>query len=193
MNSHFTSKRLLTIALLLFSILSGCASVKRTEIATDKVYPDVRTAALDTKPIINAKYGDFVNVKIENISPSVNGEKSPNKFEAIGIDAIKGQPFTVQVSSICDCLGFRKWIVSPVPYLFSQDGELIAQEQIISPTLKILKGIFPTDGQYKIIVVADNTHEGKKIGDALGNLGVVHFSLPEEVHPTGLIQVNWLK
>jgi hypothetical protein len=184
--------KMLSVAI--FSIvLTACASVTRTDVATNKIYPNIKAAVLDTKPLINVTYGEFVNVKIENVSPSVSGQKSLNKFEVVGLDGIKNQPFTIGVNSVCDCLGFKKWAVYPVAYLFDDSGAVIAQEKIGDPMSKILTGVFPADGHYKVLVIADNTNEGKKIGDAVGYMGAFKFSLAETVHPTGLIQVNWQK
>jgi hypothetical protein len=183
------------VSLVLSLTLISCASVKRTDIEATTTYSDVKTAALATKPLIEVKYSDFVNVKISDISPSVSGKSAPNKFEVISLAGVKDQAFTVVISSLCDCLGFRKWTVYPVAYMFDSAGGLVAnEEKIVDPKVKILKGTFPNDGVYKIVVIADNTNKGKKIGEAIGYLaGVPVFAVAETIHPTGLIQVNWQK
>lgn len=179
---------------LLSLLLASCASVKRTESATVEVYPDVKAAAVQTKPIVNLKYGDFVNINIQNISPSVKGLTSANKFEIVGIEGRAGEHFSIMVGSICDCLGFRKWAVYPITHLLKENGDLVASEKIENPKLRSLTGVFPETGRYKIVVVADSANEGKKLSDIAAYIGGVGlFTIPEKAHPTGLVQVNWPK
>jgi ribosomal protein S2 len=82
-----------------------------------------------------------------------------------------------------------------VAYVFDSAGGLIAnEEKIVDPKVKVLKGVFPSDGIYKVVVVADNTNKGKKIGEAIGYLaGLPVFAIAETIHPTGLVQVSWHK
>ena len=124
----------------------------------------------------------------------MKGVGSANKFEGVGVEGKAGERVAITVISICDCLGFRKWAVYPVAQLLKENGDLVASEKIENPKVKNLTGIFPETGRYKILVIADNTNEGKKLGDIAGYIGGLQvLTIPEKVHPTGLMQVNWTK
>lgn len=180
------------LPLVLISLLSACANVERKESAADKMYKDAKSAAVATQPLMSVQKGKFVNIDITSNSPSIQGQKKPNKFEVVSVNGRKDQKFNFIVAALCDCLGFRKWSIAPEAYLFDNNGELVAQETTLNPIAKSLTGSFPADGEYKVLVVADDTNDGSPIAEVPIQLGLVPVAtLPQTVHPTGIVQVYW--
>ncbi len=178
--------------------LSACASISRSEFAGDVRHSDLRTAALSTKPIGHVEYGNGRNIKIGMNSPLMVGESLKGRFEVVSLQGVRGQPYALTVLAICDCLGFRKWTVVPDAYLLDHEGMMIAQGAIISPTHRHITGVFPRDGEYKVLVMADATHEGEKVGSIRawlpgGGLTSSFLDIPKRSHPTGIVQVSYPK
>lgn len=202
------SKLLLVALIAVF--MSGCATnitnARRTDDRAGKIYKAVGEAALDTAPLSPLNFGAIVNLDITVASPAVAGEKGNNKFEVLGLIGKKDQEFTISIMPLCDCLGVNKWLVSPDPYLLNTQGEIVAQIDKSGPppatnvrfVVKTLKGKFAADGEYKLAMIADNTHEGQKIAETGTSILMVGFipvpipSIDEVVHPTGKVQVQWI-
>jgi len=178
--------------------LSACASILRSDFAGDVRHSDLRTAALNVKPIGHIEYGNGRNIKIGMDSPLIAGETLKGRFEVVSIQGTQGQPYAITVVAICDCLGFRKWTVVPDAYLLDHEGKTVTQGTVISPTHRYITGTFPRDGEYKVLVLADANHEGEKVGSISawlpgGGLTSGFLDIPKRSHPTGIVQVSYPK
>jgi len=178
--------------------LSACASISRSDFAGDARHTDLRTAALNTKPIGQVEYGNARNIKIGTNSPLMATDSLNGRFEVVSIQGVKGRPYAITVAAICDCLGFRKWSIVPEALLMDQDGNTLAQGAVTAPTIRYITGTFPQDGEYKVLVMADATSEGKSVGEILawipGPIVTPGFlSISMRSHPTGVVQVNHQK
>lgn len=178
--------------------LSACASISRSDFAGDARHTDLRTAALNTKPIGQVEYGNARNIKIGMSSPVMTADSLNGRFEVVSIQGVKGRPYAITVAAICDCLGFRKWSVVPEAYLLDHDGNTLAQGAFISPTIRYITGTFPQDGEYKVLVAADATSEGERVGEIRGGMAIPGqgfipnvLQLALRSHPTGIVQVNY--
>lgn len=235
------------VAVIIALLMASCTVTRKTEVTTAKIYTDIQSASLATEPVVSVTYKGFVRINIGDNAPLITGEKSPNKFGVIGVTGKKNEDFTIVVRAECDCtpppltfdfnsylntLNFKERAVSPIAYLLNTDGEVVAQGQTTNirailglpeKTLKgelpvlLLKGKFPSDAQYKVIVIADNTNSGMKIAEIVksgngagagGLTGAIIFTAldmliemdlipwpttPVVAHPTGLIWVQWIK
>jgi hypothetical protein len=178
--------------------LSACASISRFDFAGDARHPDLRTAALNSKPIGQVEYGSARNIKIGTNSPLMVADSLNGRFEIVSIQGVKGRPYSITVAALCDCLGFRKWSVVPEAYLLDHLGNTVAQGARTAPTSRYITGTFPEDGEYKVLVLADATSEGARVGEIQGWVpgpaAVAGFlSISMQSHPTGIVQVNHQK
>lgn len=185
-------KKISWASIVLTLLLIGCTSVKRSEPASKQVYSSVKDVALNVNPIVTVPYGKHVVLNIEDSSPSIQGKRAPNKVEVVAVEGTADKPFAITVTTRCDCLGFRKYSVYPIASLVDQMGESIGTSQDIGPKTRVLKGVFPANGLYKVVVIADNTKEGEKLSDVNAYVGGIPiFTIPEVVHPTGKVEVNF--
>lgn len=178
--------------------LSACASISRPDFAGDVRHADLRAAALSTKPIGHVEYGNARNIKIGTNSPLMAADPLNGRFEIVSIQGVKGRPYAITVAAICDCLGFRKWSVVPEAYLLDQHGDTLAQGAKTALTTRYITGTFPEDGEYKVLVLADATSEGERVGEIQawlpGPAAAAGFlSMSMRSHPTGVVQVNHQK
>ena len=184
------------VCAILVCILTGCISTKRTS-SIVTVYDDISIATTNVKPLVSLSYGTSQRILIEeNVSPKIklNFEEETDYFEVISIDGKKGQAFNLEVSALCDCLGFRKWGVLPDSFLISPEGQQVGVRNNTSIDQIRHTGNFPMDGKYKLMVIAKSKYVGQKIGDVKGYLpNTSTISLPVTVHPTGTVIVWWLK
>lgn len=173
--------------------LGGCASTaSRSEASSSQIYTSAKEGAASVKPIVTMQRGQNIHIFIESTSPQVDGKRVPNKFEVVGIEGKRGEPYTIVVAPRCDCLGFRKWSVYPVASMLDQNGEPVGTVEQVGPKNRVLRGTFPQDGVFKLVLIADNTEEGTKLGNVAGFIGgVTVFNIAETVHGTGRVEVNF--
>lgn len=172
--------------------LTGCATASRTEAVSAKVFTTTSEAVAEVTPITSLQRGKGIDIKIETNSPSIKGKRVPNKFEVVDIIGKKGDAYTLIVASRCDCLGFRKYSIYPDASLLDQTGAPIGEVTSSSPKIRVLRGTFPKDGTFKLVVIADNTEEGKKVGEVDVYFRALSlFKIDETVHPTGRVEVNF--
>jgi hypothetical protein len=192
-------KALVSSVLAACLVLSGCAGVVRTDNAGDKKYSDVKAAKLDTKAIGEVNYGDFKNIKISANSPSIDSASLKGRYEVVSVHGEKDKSFEITVAGICDCLGFRKWSIVPFSYLVDEAGNTVSTGKFAAPNVQLLSGSFPADGNYYVLIVADSTSAGRRVGEVYAGLmsGGVYkpdaFAVSMTSHPTGIVQVNWPK
>lgn len=186
----------LLVTFLFIAMLAGCATVKRIESLSNSTSSDI-TGAIALKPISAISHGKTIRFNIKKgLSPSIRRvNDGKDYYEIIELYGNADSNFNFTISSFCDCLGFRKWAVHPVATLYNANGEVIANESLTNnPMIKNINGKFPSDGNYKLIVVADNSKNGVQIGYAQAYAqGVPIFSLPITIHHEGLVQVQWNK
>lgn len=194
------SNRSLLLLVLSMFFFSGCAGIARTDSAGNEKHPDMRSAKLASKPIGRIEYDSFKSLKISAESPYLESESLKGRYEIVSIQGKKGQQFLITTTGICDCLGFRKWSVVPFSYLLDGDGGIVLAGKSTTPMAQTLAGAFPEDGDYYLMIVADSTSAGKRIGVISGGLAVPGrpyvpdiITLPMTSHPTGLVQVHYHK
>lgn len=180
--------------------LTGCAGIVRSDSAGNEKYADIKSAKLGTKAIGRVENGDAKNIKISSDSPSVDYGSLKGKFEIVSVHGEKGQLFAMTVAGICDCLGFRKKSVVPFSYVLDHAGNIVSTGKFATPNVQSLTGVFPESGDYFVMVVADSTSKGKKVGEISGGLAlpgapyIADFAtLPMRSQPTGIVQVNFHK
>jgi len=152
--TKFTTQ-FLSLSIFALLTLTGCSTVSRNEPADNKLYLTVQDAASGVKPITSLVYGRFVNVKISDFSPALSIGKSSNRYEVASVNGKEKQPFSISVTSICDCLGFNKWQISPIAYLTTSTGEIVASSPIQGSVIAPLSGVFPKSAEYRVVVIAN--------------------------------------
>jgi hypothetical protein len=93
---------------ILLLLLTGCAGIVRSEFAGNKTYSDIKSAKLSSTAIGKVEFGDFKNIKISTDSPSIDSASVKGRYEIVSVHGEKGKYFTMTITAICDCLGFRK-------------------------------------------------------------------------------------
>lgn len=176
---------------MLAASLVACSNVRRTEVPASEKYTDIKSAVKNIKPLSNIEYGKFIRLNINDLSPSVYLDDAAGRFEVVGIQGSKNQSFQIVLQSICDCTQFRNVTTSPLVYLLDSMGEVIAKEEIVDYRTRVLKGAFPSDGDYRVLVIANNKNEGKAVGEGFVYIGGMRFADPEFIHPTGMIRISW--
>lgn len=181
---------------LALSMLSGCASITRSQFAGDQTYTALDAAMKTTSPIGDIKFGDARRIRIDATSPLMDTPAQRGRFESVTINGRKGSNYQLTIAGVCDCLGFRKWSVAPKAFLFNDRAELIAEGTQVNPQIQTLLGKFPEDGIYRILVIADDSRTGERLSSVQGGVpaGAVFipnvFTIPVSSHPTGIVSVS---
>lgn len=187
-------KRILCLTLAI--TLAGCVPFM-TESRNgkfDTVFSDIVEAAKTVPPLITMKKGQDTPIKISTEkSPKLKRDNATDSFEVVSLTGKKDEAFTIQLGAICDCLGFRKWSAVPVPLLISPNGTQVTFSQEGETTAKIIRGTFPMDGEYKLIVIADTSLNNRVVGRAMGYDPATYsqFSVSITAHPEGTVIVWW--
>jgi hypothetical protein len=177
------------------ALLSGCAGIVRSDPASEKVYRDVSSAVLNTRPIGHVDHGSAQNVKIGDQSPSLDADSIKGRFEIVTVRGEMGKKFEINSAAVCDCFGFRKYSVVPVSFLADTTGRVVFKAD--GSSSQTLKGVFPADGTYHLVIVADKSKAGFRIGEIKAGLAYPSgfkpdvLTIPMTGHPTGLVRVKY--
>lgn len=176
----------------------GCATIDRSQFDGDKKYDDISAAVENVKSIGRVVYGDIEKMEIGKDSPLLKSRDASGRFELVELSGRAGQTYWITVAAKCDCLGFRKWSIIPKSFLIDKEGNVLSKGVFASPVVSYVEGRFPRDGEYYLLVVADDSNIGKKVGDI--SIGVAIpgqpflpgvFNVAMTAHNTGLVQINW--
>jgi len=173
-------------------------SEQRKEAVTNMPFKGIRTAAFAVPAVLAVSHGNFENIIIkESVSPRIEYDGSTDYFEVIDVDVKEISNFTFVLNALCDCLGFRKWAVLSEAFLIAPDGKFVALKEVGSAQTRTLTGAFLRLGMHKLVVIAKSKFDGQLMGRISGQLDhldpATKFGLPLVAHPTGVVQVNWIK
>lgn len=181
----------LFFCVLLAALISGCASLVRSNYAGDKTYTSLKDAVKNEAIVGMAVFDKTKNLRISYDSPNIEFSGTSGRFEIVGVKGEKDQLFTLTAVSLCDCFGFRKTFTVLSVYLLDNSGNVIAKGNPKSGT-NFVQGKFPAAGDYYFFVIADATTEGKTVG-SIQFIPHLPITVPMTAEPTGLIQVTWQK
>lgn len=178
-------------------IVASCAAPQlRATDDGERVFESIPAALAALSPTGTLSPGASTKLVIsEKKSPSLKQGRLNNRFEILEVNGRKGQPFIFTTLAVCDCLGFRKWAVFAAPSLVDQTGQVVAHDKPgYAPEMRTIDGVFPEDGRYYLVVVADRKFEGSEMGQiaATGLTGLPIMGIPLTVHPTGDLIVQWI-
>lgn len=178
------------LLIIVFTLSSGCATT-RSKSVSQEPYTDISLAAQSVSPILKLIVGGNERINIgQKESPKIIIDNITSNFEVLEIEGLKNQNFSINLYSACDCLGFRKWVISSAPYLFDPEGKKV-DINIVGGQLKNISGHFPQTGKYRLLVVADTTY----VGELAGRIDVsnYNFTVPLVIHPEGTVQVVYIE
>lgn len=178
-------------------LLGGCASIVRSQSAANQTYSSVQSIDAKRLSIGEIEQGAGRNLRISLESPFLNSDQAEGRFEVVTLSGKKGDEYSISLTSLCDCLGFKKWVVVPRPFLQDGHGQIIGQWRHVNQDVQRSTGVFQENGPYYLLIVADSTSEGKKVGDIYGSIagggllsGFV-LDMSEVSHPTGIVRIDY--
>ena len=164
---------------ILVSLWSGCAANPGAQYGklqdTDKsrVVPNPE-AAIRSAPIIPLEGANKSTVEIGQKDPVVSLGAYESYYKVFRVDARAGTFYKLAIESFCHCLGHTKTMIVPRVYVLDHSGKTIAEGPVetkihgpgMSSNLK-LRGTLDfqvtEDGDYFVLVAADNTRVGAPI------------------------------
>lgn len=182
--------------------LAGCATEYRREVsASDLSFDSVESAVKGVGPIGVLTQEGRINIKVDRRkSPVITLDGVKSGFEIVAVEGKKGQDYHLNVTSICDCLGFRKLILYPVGHLLDAKGATLSTGRVyyiggLGPIEMQLNGRFPADGTYYLMIAANNANPGETVRK--NTLLVMPFLIPLPMllksYPEGELFISWGK
>jgi hypothetical protein len=102
--------------------------------------------------------------------------KYRSNYKLFEFDGVKGSAYTIELRSLCDCLGFSKTVLYPVAYIIDDEGTIINDKPVqlgqgsmgFSYPMNIhgiWSGSFPKTSKYYFLVAADNRNLESAVAD----------------------------
>lgn len=161
-------------------LAAGCASadsMQRLErVPASRVLASPSVAVARSRAIA-VKPGQLEYLELLASDGVVQAEGRRSFFKVVSVP-LQAQPTArVQVTSRCDCVGFRKFIFVPLIFVFDQQGEAVAlspaeyeakDQDTWNPVRLVVTWTFPvrSSGTYRVLVAADNAFAGKSVTTA---------------------------
>lgn len=158
----------------------GCASadsMQRLERApAGRVFASPAEAIARTKAVA-VKPGQLEYLELLASDGVVQPEDRRTFFKVVSVP-LQARPLArVQVTSRCDCVGFRKFIFVPLVFVFDEKGQAVplspaeyeAKDQDTwNPVRLVVTWTFPvrSSGTYRVLVAADNAFAGHSVTTA---------------------------
>lgn len=176
----------LVIVAIVFGLIAGCAtSPKQAYMATQKIsqfskYGEKEVVSNAEKiPLPTTIHGiSFSRKSFEIVKedPVIDFGDYKSHYKLFNFKANKGETFRISIMSLCDCLGFRKFILVPNVYVADSDGNFIETKitkstSSLSSVELILDGQAAYNGEYHLVIAANNSSPGQNVaaGQAMAN------------------------
>ncbi|MBO9492428.1 hypothetical protein J7384_18850 [Endozoicomonas sp. G2_1] len=102
--------------------------------------------------------------------------KYRSNYKLFEFDGTKGSVYTIELRSLCDCLGFSKTVLYPVAYIIDDEGTIINDKPVklgqgsmgFSYPMNIhgiWSGTLPKTSKYYFLVAADNRNLETNVAD----------------------------
>lgn len=173
----------LLVASFVATIAIGCAGTGSWErlggIPPRDVVQSPRAAVQSAKPV-PLERGQRTPLKLTHSDRVVRIGATRSYFKVVSLSVDSPRTVRIQVTSMCDCFGFNKYLVVPLIEMFDSNGQDVAlpspdveseQADMSNPLRLVATWMFPVPaaGTYRILVAADNARAGSTVATASGS------------------------
>jgi hypothetical protein len=178
------------------AVLSGCATTPSDSYSTLLAAPsavsiDAVLRSQRTAP--DLRMGVDHQLTISQQDPVAEHAGVRGSFQTLQIRPTKSGPVTVQVESICDCLGLEKYVLLPKLFIASTGGAFIEtrllSQAALDPTmgkrarvLSVWTADLPAAGTYTLLIMADNARVGQTTA-SMSSTSSIYGGVPGVVIP----------
>ncbi len=161
------------------TLLVGCQSTAKKDYS--QLLNSNKVALTNSEAIQNATAITLNPAKPTETKISLNDSviqfgKYRSNYKLFEFDGVKGSDYTLELRSLCDCLGFSKTVLYPVAYIIDNEGNIINDKPVqlgqgsmgFSYPMNIhgiWSGAFPKTSKYYFLVAADNRNLESAIAD----------------------------
>jgi len=161
------------------TILTGCQSTAKKDygqlLNSNKV-AFTNNEAIENSTAITLSPSKPIEAKIALNDSIIQFGKYRSNYKLFEFEGIKGKGYTVELRSLCDCLGFSKTVLYPVAYIIDNEGTIINDKPVqlgqgsmgFSYPMNIhgiWSGSFPKTSKYYFLVAADNRNLESTVAD----------------------------
>jgi hypothetical protein len=161
------------------TLLAGCQSTAKKDYSlllnSDKVAL-TNIEAIENSAAITLNTSKSTEAKIAINDSVIQFGKYRSNYKLFEFDGIKGDSYSIELRSLCNCLGFNKTVLYPVAYIIDEEGDVINDKPtqfrqgsmgFSYPTNihGIWSGSFPKTSKYYFLVAADNRNLESTVAD----------------------------
>lgn len=161
------------------SLLVGCQSTAKKDYShllnSNKVAL-TNSEAIQNSTAITLNPSKPTEAKVALNDSVIQFGKYRSNYKLFEFDGVKGNTYTIELRSLCDCLGFSKTVLYPVAYIIDDEGAIINDKPVqlgqgsmgFSYPMNIhgiWTGSFPETSKYYFLVAADNRNSDSAVAD----------------------------
>lgn len=161
------------------TLIAGCQSTAKKDygqlLSSNKV-AFTNNEAIEHATAITLDPSKPIEAKIELNDSVIQFGKYRSNYKLFEFDGVKSGDYTIELRSLCDCLGFSKTVLYPVAYIIDNEGTIINDKPVqlgqgsmgFSYPMNIhgvWSGSFPKTSKYYFLVAADNRNLESAVAD----------------------------
>jgi len=170
------------------TLLAGCQSTAKkdySQLLNSNKVALTNIEAIENSAAITLNPSKSTKAKIAINDSVIQFGKYRSNYKLFEFDGIKGGSYSIELRSLCDCLGFSKTVLYPVAYIIDEEGVIINDKPMqlgqgsmgFSYPMNIhgiWSGSFPKTSKYYFLVAADN----RNLESTVANVNAQMMSAP---------------
>ncbi len=190
-----------------YTLLAGCQSTAKkdySQLLNSNNVALTNSEAIDNSTAIALNSSKPTETKITLKDSVIQFGKYRSNYKLFEFNGIKSAAYSIELRSLCDCLGFSKTVLYPVAYIIDDKGAIINDKptQLGQGSMGfsypmnihgIWSGTFPKTSKYYFLVAADNRDLESAVADVNAQMvsaPYASFSVPMTRDVKGELEIK---
>jgi hypothetical protein len=190
-----------------YTLLVGCQSTAKkdySQLLNSNNVALTNSEAIDNSTAITLNSSKPTETKITLKDSVIQFGKYRSNYKLFEFNGIKSAAYSIELRSLCDCLGFSKTVLYPVAYIIDDKGAIINDKpaQLGQGFMGFLypmnihgiwSGTFPKTSKYYFLVAADNRDLESAVADVntqMVSAPYASFSVPMTSDVKGELEIK---